>query len=230
MNISKPNYFLQLPLAVIILSLTFVSQTQAEPTVRLTDGSTTVQLSTDLVDALGTLNVTPGVTEPGTLTDDGVATFPIVSGALDLESSIGEISHTGGLTLTSADESAVVDLFDFIIDNTGDQLVMTGLAGLNDDLAGRFPLFTLDFSTAQVDTSDTDLTVTGVVLGLTAEGAAALNAAFGVTAFTEGINIGTANVDGVLAASPADDETDTPTDDSDTPADDSDTPAADTEA
>lgn len=221
MNISKPNYFLQLSLAAIILSLTVVSQTQAEPTVRLSDGSTTVQLSADLVNALGTLGVTPGVSEPGTLTDDGVATFPIVSGALDLETSIGEISHSGGLTLTNADQTAVVDLFDFVIDNTGDQLVMTGLAGLNDDLAGRFPLFTLDFSTAQVDISDTDLTVTGVVLGLTAEGAAALNAAFGVTAFTEGINIGTADVAGVLAATPADDGTDTPTDDgTDTPADD----------
>ncbi|MBA2484465.1 MAG: hypothetical protein H0V39_08620, partial [Nitrosomonas sp.] len=122
---------------------------------------------------------------------------------------------------TNADQTAVVDLFDFVIDNTGDQLVMTGLAGLNDDLAGRFPLFTLDFSTAQVDTSDTDLTVTGVVLGLTAEGAAALNAAFGVSAFTGGLNIGTANIDGVLAATPADNGTDTPTDDgSDTPADD----------
>lgn len=220
MNISKPNYFLQLPLAVIILSLTVVSQTQAEPTVRLSDGSTTVQLSADLVNALGTLGVTPGVTEPGTLTDDGVATFPIVSGALDLETSIGEISHSGGLTLSTGDAAAVVDLFNFIIDNTGDRLVLTGLAALNDDLAGRFPLFTLDFSNAQVDTSDTDLTVTGVVLGLTAEGAAALNAAFGVSAFTDGFNIGTANIDGVLAATPADNGTDTPTDNSDTPADD----------
>ena len=197
MSISKPIYLLQLSLAVIFLSLTLVNQTRADPIVFFTDGVTSVQLSEDFVAAAGTLDLTPGAFTPATLSDDGVASFPITSGALDLETFIGEISHSGGLILSAADGNHV-DLFNFIIDNVGEQLVLTGLGSFNDDIAGRFPLFNLDFANAQVDTSDTELNISGVVLTLTAVGADAHNAAFGVTAFTENFNIATASVNGIL--------------------------------
>ncbi len=196
MTILKQNYFLQLSLAVFVLSLAFVSPVRADPTVRLSDGVTTVQLSADLVGALAGLGVAPSATGPGTLGDDGVATFPIEAGGLDLETFNGDIFHSGGLSLTASD-GTVVELFNFIIDNSGDQLAITALGTLNDDLAGRFPLFNLDFANAQIQSSDTDVTITGVVLSLTADGAAALNTAFAVDAFTENLNVGTANVEGL---------------------------------
>lgn len=271
MNIVKPNYYLQISLAALILSLTFVGQTRAEPTVRLADGATTVQLSADLVGALTGLGVTPAATGPATLSEDGIATFPIVAGAIDLETNIGDIFHSGGLSLSGADGNTV-DLFNFIIDNTpgkmgsddsakdpaaanttvqpanndkdagnmgtnatdtdpaatntatppvdnndastGKKTTLTGLAALNDDLAGRLPLFNLDFKNAVVETNGaegegdndtntdtsniTDINVTGVEMSLTKEAAEALNAAFNVTAFTENLIVGTANVEGLV--------------------------------
>jgi hypothetical protein len=288
MNISKPNYYLQASLAVLILSMTFAGQTRAEPTIRLVDGATTVQLSADLTNALAGLSVTPAATQPATLSDDGIATFPIVGGGIDLETNIGDILHTGGLSFSVAD-GTTVDLFSFIIDNTPSdkgsnssakdpaatnttvqpandnnaagntgtnatdtdpaatntttqpvnnndggadkKTTLTGLAALNDDLAGRFPLFNLDFNNAVVESNDTesdtdttsvtDVKVTGVEMSLTKEGADALNAAFNVNAFTENLNIGTANIEGLTdATNDIGDEADDVADEADDVADD----------
>lgn len=215
MIISKPNYYLlQLSFAVIILSV-LISQTRAEPTVRLSDGVTTVQLGENFIGGLEGLGVTPVAIEPGTL-NDGIAIFPVVAGGLDLETTIGDIFHSGGLSLSAAD-GTIVELFNFIIDNSEDQPVLTALGTLNGDLAGRFPLFNLDFSSALVETSEMDVLITDVVLSLTANGAAGLNAAFDVDAFSENANIGTVNIESITDSS---DDADTSTDDTDTPADD----------
>lgn len=287
MNILKQNYYLQISVAALFLSMTFASHTQAEPIIRLVDGATTVQLSADLTGALAGLSVTPAATEPATLTEDGIATFPIVGGGIDLETNIGDIFHTGGLSLSLAD-GTTVDLFNFIIDNThsdlassssakdpaatnttvqpvnnndagntgtnspdtdpaatntttqpgntndvstGKKTTLTGLAALNGDLAGRLPLFNLDFTNAVVESNDTesdtdtssvtDVKVTGVEMSLTKEGAEALNAAFNVTAFTENLNIGTANVEGLTdSTNDIGDEADDVADEADDIADD----------
>ena len=214
MIISKPNYYLlQLSFAVIILAV-LISQTRAEPTVRLSDGVTTVQLGADFVGGLEGLGVTPGAVEPGTV-NDGVAIFPIVAGGIDLETSNGDIFHSGGLSLSAAN-GTFVELFNFIIDNSGDQPVLTALGTLNGDLVGRFSLFNLDFTNALVESSETDVLITGVVLSLTENGAAGLNAAFSVDAFSGDSNIGTANIESVTDST---EEVDTSADDTDTPAD-----------
>lgn len=200
MKILKKNYFLQLSLALVMCAA-FVSQTQAAPTAVFTGGTTSVTLSEDLTAALDTLGVTVGVSDPGFIDDDGVVGLPIVTGALDLATSIGDISHSGGLTFSSEDGTIVVDLLSLVINNSsGNQAVprMTGLAGLNDDIAGRFALFDMDLTAAIADVSDTDVTITGVGLTLTAIGAAALNQAFGVDVFTVDFNIGTADVAGTI--------------------------------
>ena len=213
MRILKENYFLHLLLA-LVLCATLVSQTRADPTVRLFDGVTTVQLSDDLIGALGVLGLTAGAAEPGTLSEEGVASLPVVAGALDLETSIGDIFHSGGLSFFSEDGAIVVDLLSFIIDNTsGNQLVpqgpqMTGLAAFNDDLVGRLPLFNLDFTDATVDESETEISISGVVLTLTLAGASALNVAFGVDAFTGDFNIGTADVVAIFDLADVDDTAD----------------------
>lgn len=212
MKILKINYFLQLSLA-FVLCATLVGQTRAEPTADIVGGVTTVTLSDDFITLLGTANITPAALEPGTLDDTSVATFPIIAGALDLGTFVGEIAHTGGLSLSSAGETTdlgnvlakTVDLFNFTIDNAQTRLAMTGLAAVNDDLGGRSPLFNLDFTTALLDTTSvTDtVSITGVVLGLTDIGAAALSEALGVP-FTEGFIVGTADVEAITQADDTD--------------------------
>jgi hypothetical protein len=190
---SNSNYRSQLllALATMVLALTMVSQAQAAPTVRLFGGFTSVQLSEDLVAALGALNVAPGTIEPGALSE-GVVRFPISGGGLDQATLGGDIFHVGGLSLTSS--GTVVQLFNFIIDTTGEQVVLTGLVAVGGDLVGRIPLFNLNLTNAEVEVNLFSLMISGASAQLTAEAAEALNGVFGVTAFEAGFGIGTAEV------------------------------------
>lgn len=157
-------------------------------------GQTSVTFSDDLVSALGTLNVQVagyGSTE----IDEGIANFLITGGSADLDTTKVEIAHAGGLTFTAGD--ITVDLTDFVISNLGDQAVLTGLVIVNGELIARVPLFGLQVGevTATSEAERTNLDLTDVAITLTSEAAAALNQIFGVTAFTQDLSIGTAQVD-----------------------------------
>lgn len=166
----------------------------AAPTATLKSGKTTVALATDFVDALGTLGVTPAAIKPGKL-KNGSVSFPISGGAIDVATAKGEIAHTGGLSLTAG--STRVELLNFTIDTSGAAPVLTGVVTANGDLVGRVPLFDLDLPTLtppiQPDAQGR-VTIADVGVTLTGEAAAALNGAFGVTAFADGAAIGTATV------------------------------------
>src|ERR1700761_3848518 len=84
-----------------VLCLT-ASLTFAQKTIPTNYGLTAVQLSDTFTSALQTLDVTAGTVEP-TQIRNGVATFPVVGGAIDLDTALGNILHTGGLTLTAGD-------------------------------------------------------------------------------------------------------------------------------
>lgn len=194
MKTSTPRYVSRLSLAIVamVFMLTLVSQAQSAPTVRLFGGLTSLELSEDLVAALGTLNLTPDVIEPGALRE-GFARFPISGGGIDQASLAGDIFHVGGLAFTSAD-GTTVEVFNFVIDTLSEQPVLTGLVAVNDDLVGRIPLFNLSLANVQVEEPRFGLTLQGAAVSLTADAANALNAAFGVEAFVEGFNVGVAAV------------------------------------
>ncbi len=157
-------------------------------------GETKVQLSSDFVSALGALSVAPGTVFPTRL-QNGVVNFPVVAGALDLQTARGELLHTGGLTLTAGGKK--VQLQSFTIDTTGAQPVITGIVSVNGQLLGRLPLFNLQLPgnlTLPLVPRGGWLTLSGVGVKLSATAAGALNSVYNVTAFTEGFNIGTAKV------------------------------------
>jgi len=199
--------------------MVLAGQVRAEPTAIFVDGTTSITLDEGVTSGLEALGVTVGASDPGTIDDANIAVFPIVAGAIDLATSVGDISHSGGLSFTSADGATVVDLLNFVINNSSgndaagndaagnDGIVITGLAGINGSLGGRISLFKMDFTDVIAVSTDTELTVNGVALTLTAAGANALNTAFGVETFTEGFVIGTADVSAI--AQTADDSGDT---------------------
>lgn len=178
-----------LGLAVAALLLTLSTPVFAEPTVQVAGGGTVVVLSTELVAALTSLSVTPDRIKPAKL-KRGVAGFPILAGAIDLEDLRGDIFHSGGLSLTSA--TTTVELRNFVID-TLDGTVLTGLVSVNGDLVGRLPLFDLDLTEAPV-INGRRIVIDAVEVTLTAGAAAALNDAFDVSAFAAGLLIGEATV------------------------------------
>jgi hypothetical protein len=167
----------------LMLAIAAVTQTTAAPTEATRGGATSVRLSADFVNALGSLKVTPAPIAPGRLksTRGGVvASFPITAGAVDLGTVKAEIDHAGGLSLTAGTTS--VELSAFVIDLAGNRPVLTGLVTLNDSLLGRVPLFDLALNSRSVSANDDFLRVGDVAVTLSQEAAAALNGVFKVTA------------------------------------------------
>lgn len=189
---------------VLAASLAFAQTAAAEPSVQLISGNTTVVLSSQLLNALGSLGVAPDNVLPGGLhptTGGANVVFPIPTGELDAAGPKLEILHAGGLTLTAG--STRVALTSFIIENigAGGRLQLTGVVKANDSIVGRIPLFTVQLTQAPSVTAGTGtaagrLTVRQAKLTLTARAASTLNAAFGLDGvFTAGFPIGTARID-----------------------------------
>ncbi len=173
----------------------------AGPSIQLVTGETKVRLSTELVEALGSLGVTPDNVLPGALEaeDEGVfAEFPIPTGELDLDGPVLEILHSGGLTLTAGETR--VALTSFIIENLDGLLQLTGIVKANDSIVGRIPLFDVELTRSPEVAGDPTigvgiLRIRGANLTLTEVAADALNGAFGLDGvFTAGFPIGTARV------------------------------------
>jgi hypothetical protein len=169
----------------------------AAPSADFFDGKTSVVLNRDFTQRLATLKIRPGTIGAGRL-KQGVATFPITSGAADLDPLKIEVNHRGGVSLTT--NRVIVQLTDYAITNLDGKLVLTGLVKNNDSLVGRLPLFDLTLTREQVTQTVGELSkieVAGVQLRLTKTAAMNLNKAFQVTTFQEGLNIGTAKVNGL---------------------------------
>lgn len=172
---------------------------QAQATHTTAAGMTNVKLSATFVDALTALDVTPGTVAPTEL-EMGVASFPVIGGALDLDTAAANIFHSGGLTLSAGGK--VVTLESFIIDTTGSQPMITGLVLLNNKLLGRFPLFDLVLPsgiTLPLKTYGSVLQIKGVGVLLDPAAATTLNSVYSVKAFTGGLSIGTANVTAITS-------------------------------
>ncbi|WNZ24299.1 hypothetical protein HJG54_16500 [Leptolyngbya sp. NK1-12] len=78
------------------------------------NGLTSVILSTELVNALGTLSVQASGFDK-TRIQNGIASFAITGGAVDLDRIKVEIIHSGGLTLRAGNTE--VNLTDLVITN-----------------------------------------------------------------------------------------------------------------
>ncbi len=186
--------------AAVALTLGLSLPAVAAPTADFVLGTTNVQLSGDFVNALTSLKVPPGAIGDGRLRN-GIAAFPIISGAGDIGATKLEINHRGGLSLKAG--GTIVELTDFAITNLGGKPVLTGLVKANDDLVGRIPLFDLTLASAPTTQSLrlrnytqrlTVVEVKNVNVALSQDAATALNGVFKVTAFQAGLNIGTAKV------------------------------------
>lgn len=154
----------------------------------LTGGGTTLALDAGTAKALTGLGVTPSVIAPGTVTAAGLR-FPITAGRLAVGTFAGTIDHSGGIALTAG--ATVVRLTDFRIITTGTPR-LTARVG---DTSARVPL-AVSLANARVGISNRTAVVRGAAVSLTAESAAALNAAFKVSALSAGVPLGVADVRG----------------------------------
>jgi hypothetical protein len=137
------------------------------------------------LDAIVAEGITPSAIAPATLGASGFS-FPVTGGSVNTKTLAGSITHSGGIRLS--DGGTTVDLTDFTIQVDGAP-DLTALVGGN-----RVSILDLDLSQAQTGVAGKRISVTGVKARLTAAAAGALNSAFGTTAFTAGLLLGTASV------------------------------------
>jgi hypothetical protein len=191
-NMVKTKFVTRLALmAVLALACTAFAQ----ETKIVESGETTVALSSGFLNALQSLGVTPGVISPTQLNGTTV-NFPINGGALDLKTALGNIGHSGGLTLSAG--GTVVSIDNFTIDTTGKSPVITGLVVANGTLVGRITLFDIalpgNFKLPLTQSRSVLIDLQGVTVTLDGAAANALNQAFNTSAFKAGFGIGTARV------------------------------------
>ena len=149
----------------------------------LAGGDTTLALDPGAASALQSLGIAAAPIEPA----EGLA-FPITGGKVDAASLAGRIRHSGGIALSR--DATRVELRDFtiVIDETPALSARVG--------GSRVEILALDVSAIERSGSGRTVRVSGVVARLTAVAAQALNQAFATDAFTEGLVLGTATVDG----------------------------------
>jgi hypothetical protein len=147
-------------------------------------GSTALVLDRAAANALSSLAVSPGLIAPG-YQAGGALRFPITNSVASALLT-GTIKHAGGISLTKG--ATEVDLTNFWINLRTRQLSAVVNAG------ARVPILNLSFSGARVSFRYGRLVVGPVTASLTSAAAGALNNAFGVTTFTEGLVVGKATV------------------------------------
>jgi hypothetical protein len=155
--------------------------TEAESTMlSLTGEETTLALDSATAKVLEDNKVEVAPVEPATAGDEGIS-FPITGGEVDSADLAGTIEHSGGLTFSAGGTD--VEVTDFVVDTVAGTL--TAQAG-----DAELPLLDLDASGLEQSTEGDVIVATGVVGTLTKEAADALNEAFGVNVFEQGIPIG----------------------------------------
>jgi hypothetical protein len=166
---------------------------------QLSGNDTAVTLDAGFVEALTTLKLTPAPVGDASISQQGVASFPITGGNVTYYEPgtvspfvQGEIDHSGGLSLTGGGKK--VELTNFKIDPGAS--VLTGDVSVDGaSAAEQAPLFFLDGSTLNpLQAGEGTAVLEGTTVELKAEAAQLLNDTFGVTALEEGLPVGIAKI------------------------------------
>lgn len=148
-------------------------------------GGTTLKIDASTAEALTSLGVSVAPIKPAKAAGGGVR-FPVTGGKLDSKTLAGNIRHSGGLRFSNGTTNVDLTRFTINIDAQPDLVATVG--------GKRVSILNLDLSGLKNGSKGKSIKLSGVKASLTADAAAALNGAFGVTAFTEGLALGTASV------------------------------------
>jgi hypothetical protein len=163
-------------------------------------GIAKLALSAEAIAAFNDAGLFVGRISPGSINfRAGVISVPIVSGAIDTQSARIELASSGGFGFSkNGIKFTIVDLVTSITNGlTGN---VTALLTNQGDFQGRVKIadFAVNIPTPIPTTTD-KLEIEDVSLKLSAEAAAALNAAFGTTVFQPGQKIARATLTAKIA-------------------------------
>jgi Htaa len=172
------------------------TQAPAWSQVSLTGGQTSVTTAQGIAAALLSHGIVPLAVLPGTqgaqIGSGGVAvqfTFPVTGGWLNAAELRASIRHQGGILFLDPATGKQIEVSDFVI--ALHQGVLT--AEVNGNPKARVPLLNLSLAHATVHAGRHVVQADGIVLTLTGTAASALDATFGTSLFTAGLELGTAN-------------------------------------
>jgi len=168
----------------------------AQHAVTAYSGATDVTLSSTLLTSLTSLGVKVGFDHPA-MVSGATATFPLVTGAIDLNTSAGSLLHSGALTFDAQSDATKVRLQAFVISTASKPPVLSAVVVVNNAVWGRYNVFDLTLpagTTLPLKPSGNTLMLKGVKLTLDPSMSATLNKVYGVSQFTPGFDVGTANV------------------------------------
>ena len=172
------------------------SAAPASQAVRLAGGHTSLSTAPGIAAALLGHGIVPIATLPGTegasIGSAGVTvrfTFPVTGGKVNLQKLTGTIGHQGGILFVDPATGKQILVSNFVINLK--QALLT--AEVNGNPSVRVPLLRLGLGHIAVQAGRHYVRVSGIVARLTKTAASALNATFGTTLFTAGLELGTAS-------------------------------------
>jgi hypothetical protein len=164
--------------------------------VRLTGGQTSVTTAPGIAAALLGHGIVPLATLPGTegasTGKSGIAVtfaFPVTGGSVNLKQLTGTIGHSGGIVFIAPASGKQIAVSDFVINLK--QKLLTAI--VNGNPKERVPLLSLSLAGAKVTAGRHAVRVSGIVTRRTKTAASALDATFGTSLFTPGLELGTAS-------------------------------------
>ncbi|GAC1362856.1 MAG: hypothetical protein NVSMB3_11250 [Acidobacteriaceae bacterium] len=190
-------------LSKVVIVLTIALATTlglwAQSTQTVEYGRTTLQLDPSFTGRASQLGAVLGGVGFSSVEPSGLMMLPVVGGAIDLQTSLGEINTLGGLNIAA--NGTQLGLQAFVIDTTGSPLV-SALLVLNNRMMGRIPLFSLTpppGTSLPLAMTVGVLQVNGLRVTMHPTGAAMVNNIFHTNAVFAGMTVGTMNVYAVLS-------------------------------
>jgi hypothetical protein len=168
---------------------------------KVSRGATTLTVDTAFGNALGT-EATTEILAPARATGIGVIDFPVTQGRVlltkDQQGAItaatGSIWHVGGLSVSDGTNTVRFRNLRIVLDADPH---ISGAVKTNDGSTSRSELFDLVVDPAKISVTGEKkrrFAIEDIVVNLNGESAAALNALFGTTTFTDGQLVGMADV------------------------------------
>jgi hypothetical protein len=184
-------------IVTLALATTVAAKAQNASTVEY--GRTILIFNPAFTSGIASLGATLGGVGFSSVDSTGMIVFPVVSGAVDLQTGAGEVNHLGGISVIANGIS--VRLQNFLLDTTKATPVLTALLVVNNKLMTRIPLFDLVVpggTTLPLPTTVGVLQLNGWAVTMDATGAATINAIFGAPAVYGGQPVGSLNLYAVL--------------------------------
>ena len=183
-------------LCAAVLSALLPVYATAQRAATVYSGATDVTLSSTLTSSLSSLGVKVGYDHPA-MVSGATATFPLVTGVIDLNTSAGTLLHSGALIFDAQSNSTKVRLQAFVISTASKPPVLSAEVVVNNAVWGRYNVFDLMLpagTTLPLKPTGNTLWLKGVKLTLDPSMSAMLNKVYGVSQFTPGFDVGTATV------------------------------------